>query len=187
MNDYAFSPNDYRSYLAHYGILGQHWGRRRWQNEDGTLTPEGREHYGIKMQRLNDQRDKIQARVDKVVAKVSTPRMARLEAKRLDLETKKARYAVDAKRGEYALMTGNNPRRREQKAMNQTLKLDRKLYNITKKLNAPAAKIAKMEAKAVKVDAQIKDILDRYGDQLPEASNATKNQGHKFVESILDR
>lgn len=34
------------NYLAHHGILGQKWGVRRYQNEDGTLTPEGKEHYG---------------------------------------------------------------------------------------------------------------------------------------------
>lgn len=32
-------------YLAHHGIEGQRWGIRRFQNEDGTLTPEGRERY----------------------------------------------------------------------------------------------------------------------------------------------
>lgn len=32
--------------LYHHGIQGQKWGTRRWQNEDGSLTPEGREHYG---------------------------------------------------------------------------------------------------------------------------------------------
>lgn len=30
------------SYLVHHGILGQKWGIRRYQNEDGTLTAEGR-------------------------------------------------------------------------------------------------------------------------------------------------
>lgn len=31
------------NYLSHHGILGQKWGVRRFQNEDGSLTPEGRE------------------------------------------------------------------------------------------------------------------------------------------------
>lgn len=35
------------SSLAHHGILGQKWGVRRYQNEDGSLTPEGRARYGI--------------------------------------------------------------------------------------------------------------------------------------------
>lgn len=28
--------------LCHHGIKGQKWGVRRFQNKDGTLTPEGR-------------------------------------------------------------------------------------------------------------------------------------------------
>lgn len=31
--------------LEHYGIDGQKWGIRRFQYEDGTLTPEGKERY----------------------------------------------------------------------------------------------------------------------------------------------
>ena len=30
----------------HHGVKGQKWGLRQWQNEDGSLTPAGREHYG---------------------------------------------------------------------------------------------------------------------------------------------
>ena len=33
------------SYLAHHGIKGQQWGVRRYQNEDGTLTEEGKQRY----------------------------------------------------------------------------------------------------------------------------------------------
>ena len=37
---------EYPTYLIHYGIPGQKWGNRRWQYEDGSLTPEGYIHYG---------------------------------------------------------------------------------------------------------------------------------------------
>ncbi len=36
-----------KSTLKHHGILGQKWGRRRYQYENGSLTPEGRIHYGV--------------------------------------------------------------------------------------------------------------------------------------------
>ena len=36
-----------KSYLAHYGIKGQQWGVRRFQNEDGSLTAAGKEHYDV--------------------------------------------------------------------------------------------------------------------------------------------
>ena len=34
-------------YLAHHGIKGQKWGRRRFQNPDGSLTMEGYQHWGL--------------------------------------------------------------------------------------------------------------------------------------------
>lgn len=35
----------YPDFLVHYGIKGQQWGIRRFQNEDGTLTEEGKARY----------------------------------------------------------------------------------------------------------------------------------------------
>ncbi|MBP5597482.1 MAG: hypothetical protein J6Y02_19070 [Pseudobutyrivibrio sp.] len=37
---------DQTNYLVHHGIKGQKWGIRRYQNEDGSLTPAGRRRYG---------------------------------------------------------------------------------------------------------------------------------------------
>lgn len=36
----------YGDTLYHHGIKGQKWGLRKYQNEDGSLTAAGREHYG---------------------------------------------------------------------------------------------------------------------------------------------
>lgn len=47
--------NDWREYydpqyvIMHHGIKGQKWGIRRFQNEDGTLTPAGKKKYGDKV------------------------------------------------------------------------------------------------------------------------------------------
>jgi hypothetical protein len=35
------------NYLAHYGVPGMKKGVLRWTNKDGTLTEEGKRHYGI--------------------------------------------------------------------------------------------------------------------------------------------
>lgn len=42
-----FYASDYGTeYLMHHGIKGQKWYRRRYQNEDGSLTEEGKRRYG---------------------------------------------------------------------------------------------------------------------------------------------
>lgn len=53
------APNDFRAFcemlnenemnntMTHYGIRGQKRGLRRFQNEDGSLTPAGKERYGV--------------------------------------------------------------------------------------------------------------------------------------------
>lgn len=43
--EYRITRND--NHLEHHGIKGQHWGIRRFQNEDGSLTAKGKEHYGV--------------------------------------------------------------------------------------------------------------------------------------------
>lgn len=47
MDIYNNSVFYYNNYMQHYGIQGQKWGIRRFQNPDGSLTEEGRSRYGV--------------------------------------------------------------------------------------------------------------------------------------------
>lgn len=39
--------DEHTNYLVHHGIKGMHWGIRRYQNADGSLTSAGRSKYGV--------------------------------------------------------------------------------------------------------------------------------------------
>lgn len=46
--------------FAHYGIMGQKWGIRRFQNEDGTLTDAGKKRYGSSLDEVKSNMEKAQ-------------------------------------------------------------------------------------------------------------------------------
>lgn len=51
--------SEYQNFLAHHGIKGQKWGVRRYQNDDGTLTPEGRARYLEETERAYNENRRI--------------------------------------------------------------------------------------------------------------------------------
>lgn len=63
----------YSNDLYHHGIKGQRWGVRRYQNPDGSLTPEGEKRYGkrqeaiARMEKSIDDSNKNIARQTKVL------------------------------------------------------------------------------------------------------------------------
>lgn len=80
--------------LMHHGTLGQKWGRRRYQYEDGSLTPEGRERYGVGAPRTGlagkideYRRKRLQAKVERETQK-RVAAQQKLKAAEADTDTK---------------------------------------------------------------------------------------------------
>ena len=61
MNNYLAYRVTYSNELYHYGVKGQKWGIRRYQNANGTLTEEGKIRYGVdpKTGKLSDEGKKL--------------------------------------------------------------------------------------------------------------------------------
>lgn len=58
------------NYLAHFGIKGQKWGVRRFQNPDGSLTSAGKKRYGQNYNEVSENLNKARNSLDEVRAKV---------------------------------------------------------------------------------------------------------------------
>lgn len=80
------------NYLAHYGVKGQKWGVRRYQNEDGTLTQEGKDRFkalrsyeGRGAQNVTepgvDRERRLMKKIAKAESKGKDKRAAKLESK----------------------------------------------------------------------------------------------------------
>ena len=81
-NDISYSP----AVLQHSGIKGMHWHERRYQNEDGTLTEEGKKRYS-----------KAKSSFDKADAKAAKYR-SKAEAKEKKYEPKIQKAQMKAER-----------------------------------------------------------------------------------------
>lgn len=102
--------NNNQSVLEHHGIDGQKWGFRRFQNSDGSLTPAGRERYGVGPARNSSTdkvkvataKDKERAKLHQAKAKQRLEReKARLELEKLKKERhdlKRSRKAIEKQR-----------------------------------------------------------------------------------------
>lgn len=81
-------PNRCEEVLAHHGVKGMHWGVRRYQNPDGTLTDAGKKRYFGDDQLPTEKGKKYIAKSAKKYAKKSKT-LKELNKKRNEFETRR--------------------------------------------------------------------------------------------------
>ena len=84
-----------RNWLLHDGKPGMHWGHRRYRNYDGTLTPAGRERYGVGPPRdavsnVTSKLSRKERKAQKEIQRKASAEYAEKKAKEASKESKKA-------------------------------------------------------------------------------------------------
>lgn len=146
--------------LIHWGIRGQKWGLRKYQNPDGTLTPEGKIRYGKghKKQLTKEAIEKKRAEVlrsdnPKLVYKHSnlfTSEELNALYKRLDTRQKIADIAANDAKNKQKVNTGKRFIEKVNTAIAVTQKLSEAYYTAETVLNSPGAYGRKAEKKKKK-------------------------------------
>ena len=131
--------SEYPSYLIHYGIEGQKWGVRRFQNEDGTLTQEGIKRYSKlldKSQTSNRAKKKMEKFERKTDIYGRNTRISEYNSVKENLRvSKRFDYDKEDKASEYSnsaadkRQIGKNPISDIKKYVNVSLETANKLVN----------------------------------------------------------
>ncbi len=193
MSEYYFTGSP--DYLEHHGILGMKWGVRRFQNKDGSLTPEGRARYGdvlTKKQMNNYIREyNLRTGSDKKINKntvFKTPNgMYDYKGRKLrnaDVEvenpTEEKKTNSDTKPGDKKRMTDD-----ELRAANERMRLEEEYLKHIANLNPKKVSLGQQFANNLKnelmtsipkgISGMIENAIKNAGNSNPKSGNEQKN------------
>lgn len=150
-------------YLEHWGIFGMKWGRRRFQNPDGSLTPEGRVRYLKGGEKEIKKAEKERARRQAILSDRKKLFKHRNEFTKAEIDRAMEKF-VSEDRLKYQIESDKEARR-QAKAEAKRVREEYKKLKMQAKLNKEAEKlkreITKAEAEERQKQAELKTKSDK--------------------------
>ena len=165
--------------LRHWGIKGQKWGIRRYQNKDGSLTPAGRKRYADEEAALKSREKSIKER------EKNAARKAKIDAKKAELDARE-QALKSGKKGGAGTAKSEEPRTKTMREMTddelreRTTRMQLEKNYMDAQRGLAASLPPKQVSKGQKfVTSLLNDVV------APAAKNAGKEWAEKKMKSML--
>ena len=179
--------------LYHYGIKGQKWGVRRYQNKDGSLTPAGKKRRSSSDEVRNMSTDELRQKVRRLNNEQRyidlTKSSSSSVSKTADGIERASRIGGDANKIYKSMNGENNPYSKVANqgidAMSRTARLTKKIDSNVRSKNDTAKALKKLETMS---DADLAKEVDRLDleQQYSRLSNSKIRRGKSSVNEVLD-
>lgn len=173
--------------LMHYGVKGMHWGVRRYQNDDGTLTDAGKAHYGGQIRKIRVKNTKLESKYTKTHNKASKYFLKSAKAESKGKSEKYMKYKMkSAKLESDASKINVKISKNKQKIQ----KISKKLDDIKKKKMKDLQDNMQKGEKIVKKHRGLSDFLSRaseYAKGFDSDMDGLANNLDRFGNKLSDR
>ena len=179
--------------LYHYGIKGQKWGVRRYQNKDGSLTAAGKKRRSSSDEVRNMSTDELRQKVRRLNNEQRyidlTKSSSSSVSKTADGIERVSRIGGDANKIYKSMNGENNPYSKVANqgidAMSRTARLTKKIDSNVRSKNDTAKALKKLETMS---DADLAKEVDRLDleQQYSRLSNSKIRRGKTSVNEVLD-